>query len=250
MMDGESQMSSTRFFLSNMPEYMDGPFLYDDVVTLGDVLSGYADIEDAIIHLHYEAKRKILNRFKDISCDLDIIPSCKRLDEIELEDDGTDPIFIVKQKLNLLRAKYDFIIMDFPPAYSEATQLFSVACDYILCPAILEEDDCLVGCIDVMDNIKFLRDNKYNTQIKMLGMFYTMGQLYKKRVQRYFDGVLEDKDYLRLFDTVIREDGAANFTMKETHQPLCICAYKSKAAKDYEALTDEILDRLGLPKAK
>lgn len=188
-----------------------------------EVLSGTATAEEAIQHAQGG----------------DIIPASPSLALAETTIEGTGREYRLKEALEPLAGKYDYIIIDTPPALGVLTVNALTACNSAIIPAQAE--------IHSLQGIRLLYDainavKKYtNPNLNIKGVLLTR---YKGRaiLSKDMKTLLEEtaKELgTKVFDTPIRECiaiGEAQATQSDifTYSP------RSNATEDYKALLDEI----------
>lgn len=201
------------------------PKLADDVVSVFDFLMGAVQIEDVV---------------ENVAKDFDMIPSSSSLYAAEtklINEPGRE--FFLRDSLEKIEDRYDFIVLDCPPALNVLT---------INCLAATKE------IVVVIETEMFALD--------AVGEFRkTLASLQKRlRISCLITGVVATKfdtrknlhhDSLELirntfkeaaFSTVVRMSGAVADAIA-AGQPVVTFAPKSNGAMDYQALANEILDR-------
>ena len=138
----------------------------------------------------------------------DIISSNILLSGIELEFTQTGREFLLKEVLNAVKDKYDYIFIDTPPALSILTVNAFTASDYIVIPMIADIFS-LQGITQLAETIERVR--KYcNANLKVEGIVLTK---YSKRtvLSREIRGTAEliaEQLNTRLFNSTIRSSVA------------------------------------------
>ena len=120
--------------------------------TILDVLKGRCSIEDAIISTDYG----------------DVIPSDITLSAAEVEFSAPRREFMLEQYLRPLHSKYDFIIIDTPPALNILTINAYVASDSLIVP-MEAEILSLVGITQLQETIETVRSS-FNPHLTVLGV--------------------------------------------------------------------------------
>jgi len=198
----------------------------NDSPTLYQVLLGDADVDSAIVRTEFEG--------------LDIIPSDKNLVAANLElIEVQDRESRLRDKLQAVRSKYDFILIDCPPALDLLTVNAMVAADSILIP-IQCEFFALEGISQLMDTIDRIRESFGNT-LQIEGVLLTM---YDERMNltRQVEQDLREFFEQAVFRTVIprsvRLAEAPSFG-----KPILAYDVRSRGAESYIQLAKEILER-------
>jgi chromosome partitioning protein len=194
--------------------------------TLYQALLGEVDLDSAIVHTEFEG--------------LDIVPSDKNLVAANLElIDLQDRESRLRQRLEPIRERYDYILIDCPPALDLLTVNALVAADSILIP-IQCEFFALEGISQLIDTIDRIRDS-LGSGLKIEGVLLTM---YDDRMNltRQVEQDLRDFFEERVFRTVIprsvRLAEAPSFG-----KPILVYDVRSRGAESYIQLAKEILGR-------
>lgn len=193
---------------------------------LYDVLLDDADPHDAIVKT---AVKK-----------LSLLPSSLDLAGADIELAGMDDReFLLKQKIESLKAEYDYILIDCPPSLGLMTLNALVASDSILIP-IQAEFYALEGLSQLVKTVQIV-SRRLNPSLKILGILLTM---FDGRTNLSLQVAEEVKKYFgsRVFRTVIprtvKLSEAPSFG-----EPILTYAPKSKGAEAYKKLTREVLKR-------
>jgi chromosome partitioning protein len=198
----------------------------DERPTLYEVLLGDADPASATLRTEFEG--------------LDILPSDKNLvaanlDLIELDNRESR----LRQALTPLRARYDFILIDCPPALDLLTVNALVAADSLLVP-IQCEFFALEGISQLMDTVDRIRES-FHSSLYIEGVLLTM---YDERMNltRQVEQDLRDffeKDVLKtVIPRSVRLAEAPSFG-----KPILAYDVRSRGAESYIQLAKEILAR-------
>ncbi len=146
---------------------------------------------------------------------------------------------ILKRAIEPVMDKYDYIIIDCPPALGLLTINALAACEGVIVP-IQGEYYALEGLTQLMDTINMIK-KKLNPKIGILGVVITMHdrrtQLTKQvveEVQKYFG----DKVFKTFIPRNVRLAEAPSYGQTiEEYDP------KSKGSLAYQALANEVLKR-------
>jgi chromosome partitioning protein len=172
----------------------------------------------------------------------DIISSNILLSGIELEFTQTGREFLLKEALNTVKDKYDYIFIDTPPALSILTVNAFTASDYIVIP-MLADIFSLQGIAQLSETIE--RVKKYcNPNLKVEGIVLTK---FNKRtiLSREIKGTAEliaEKLNTSLFNSTIRSS-VAIMEAQTNQQDIYNYAPKNAAAQDYMDLVEELIER-------
>ena len=176
-----------------------------------------------------------------ISENLFLVPSTKKMYGFDVvAATMTRREDLLKKKLAKIKPYYDFIIIDCAPNKSLAAQNALTASDYVLIPTQAEPSS-YVGLLGLIETIEIIRED-CNESLKVLGIFFTM---YNERLS-ISKSVKEA--VIGLFgDDVLSSTIRVNVALKEcqlNYQSIFDYAPTSNGAKDYENLTNEILERI------
>ncbi|MCI8478839.1 MAG: ParA family protein [Oscillospiraceae bacterium] len=120
--------------------------------TIYDVLKGTVSIEQAIVSTEYG----------------DILPSDIMLSAAEVEFTAPRREFMLDEQIAKVQSKYDFIIIDTPPALNILTENAYVASDALIVPMEAEVLS-LVGITQLQETIETVQ-RSFNPNLKVLGI--------------------------------------------------------------------------------
>jgi chromosome partitioning protein len=198
----------------------------EDRITLYQVLLAEHETTSAIVPTEFHG--------------LHILPADKNLvaanlELIELENRE----FRLRERLNAIRAQYDFIVIDCPPALDLLTLNAMVAADSILIP-IQCEFFALEGISQLMDTIERVRGS-FGSALKIEGVLLTM---YDDRTNltRQVENDLREFFQNAVFETVIPR----SIRLAEAPsygKPILAYDVRSRGAESYVQLAKEVLAR-------
>ena len=143
----------------------------------------------------------------------------------------------LKEKLDLVKDQYDFIIIDCPPSLGLITLNAFTASDSVLIPVQCEYF-ALEGLGQLLNTVNLVKKH-LNKNLEIEGALLTMydartnlSNQVVKEVKKYF----EDKVYKTVIPRNVRLSEAPSYGM-----PISIYDPKSKGAKAYEKFTRELL---------
>lgn len=189
-----------------------------------DILVGETDIKDVV------NKTKIKN--------LSICPSNINLAGAEVELVSVmSREYRLKEKLDVVKGDYDYIIIDCPPSLGLITLNAFTASDSILIPVQCEYY-ALEGLGQLMNTINLVKKH-LNKDIEIEGALLTMYDVRTnlsnqvvKEVKRYFN----DKVYKNVIPRNVKLSEAPSYGM-----PISLYDPRSKGAKSYEKFVKEFL---------
>ena len=169
---------------------------------------------------------------------LDLCPSNMNLAGAEVQlVSMEDREYRLKTKLNNIRDKYDFIIIDCPPSLGLITLNAFTASNSVLIPVQCEYY-ALEGLGQLLNTVELVRKHM-NKDFKVEGALLTMydartnlSNQVVKEVKRYF----EDQVYKNVIPRNVKLSEAPSYGM-----PITLYDPRSKGAKSYEKFTREFL---------
>lgn len=193
--------------------------------TITDVLGEDCKADEAVIECKY----------------YDLLAADSYLTNVEMAE--VEPT-LLKNVIAPLKSKYDFIIIDTPPALGNLSVNALVASDYIIIPTE-PRPFALQGLGRLHSTIESVR-NGYNSNLKVLGIL-----LIKYHNRTVLNRDIKDmiEDYAKqmntiVFNATIRE-GIAVAEAQTVRQPLIDYAKNSNPNIDYKGFTSEVLKMLG-----
>lgn len=196
--------------------------------TIYELMLGDCSIEDCII--------------KDVIENISILPSNVNLAAAEIELIGVDKKeYILKNEIDWVKDRYDYIIIDCPPSLSLLTVNAMTTADSVLVP-IQCEYYALEGLSQLIHTVNLVKE-RLNPNLEMEGVVFTM---YDSRTNLSAQVVENVKSHLnqKVYRTVIPR----NIRLAEAPsygQPINIYDPKSAGAESYLALAEEVIDRKG-----
>ena len=196
--------------------------------TIYELMLGDCSIEDCII--------------KDVIENISILPSNVNLAAAEIELIGVDKKeYILKNEIDWVKDRYDYIIIDCPPSLSLLTVNAMTTADSGLVP-IQCEYYALEGLSQLIHTVNLVKE-RLNPNLEMEGVVFTM---YDSRTNLSAQVVENVKSHLnqKVYRTVIPR----NIRLAEAPsygQPINIYDPKSAGAESYLALAEEVIDRKG-----
>ena len=194
--------------------------------TVYDLIIGNIGIEECI--------------YEEVIENLDVLPSNIDLSAAEIELIGVDnKEYILRDEVNKVKEKYDFIIIDCPPALSMLTINAMTTSDSVLVP-IQCEYYALEGLSQLIHTIELVQE-RLNPELEIEGVVFTM---YDARTNLSLQVVENVKDNLNqnIYKTIIprnvRLAEAASYGMRiNLYDP------KSKGTESYLLLAEEVINK-------
>lgn len=172
---------------------------------------------------------------------LHVAPSSIALAKIESTLLGElDSYYRLKDKLSKVRRRYDYVIIDTPPALGIITVNAMVAATHVLIP-IQSSYFALEGTDDLLETIDKIKQ-RANRRLQILGAVLTLFDgrtILSRDIRKQVEEVFGDK----LFDTVISK----SVRLEESpayREPIFSFAPRSSGAFQYYKLSEEILSRV------
>lgn len=190
-------------------------------------------------------KSKTISEVIQVFPEFDIVPSNILLAGIEQEVNGVDKAYRLNESLELIKNKYDFIIIDTPPALGTLTVNAFAASDRLVIPTNAGSF-AIQGIIQLHDTVKSVR--KYcNPYLKISGILMTkynprtnIGKSMREITQKIGKSI-----NAKIFNTYIR----ATTSVEESQayrKDIFSYAPNATATKDYNNFISEFLDGEGL----
>lgn len=200
-------------------------------LTVYEVLKGTVPIERAISSTEYG----------------DILPSDIMLSTAELEFVSDERKFMLRNQLARVQNRYDFIVIDTPPALNILTENAYVAADSLIVPMEAEVLS-LVGITQLQETIEAVQTS-FNPNLKVMGIL----------LNKFNARLTLSREILELAEEVARQLGTQVFDVKirrgvdvataPAHgQSVLTYMPKSKPAMDLQAVVDLVAgDRFPAP---
>ena len=219
-------------------------FLLVDIDPQGNTTSGFGvdknDLEDTVYEMMLGDSNIRDCIITDLRPNLDMLPANVNLAAVEVElIDKERNQFILKDDLDYVRDKYDFILIDCPPSLSMLTLNAMTASDKILVP-IQCEYYALEGLSQLIYTINLVRE-RMNPTLDIEGVVFTMYDSRTNLSQQVVENVKSNLQH-HVFDTVIPR----NIRLAEAPSggvPINESDAKSAGAEAYRNLADEIIAR-------
>ena len=197
----------------------------ENSTTIYDVLKGKCAIEDVIVP-------------SDIG---DLLPSNILLSTAELEFNMPGREYLLRNELEKIENKYDYIIIDTPPALNVLTVNAYVAAQGLIIP-MAPEILSLLGISQIRETIDTVR-KYYNPGLEVLGILlnrYSNRLILNREVEDMSQSIAK-KLGTKVFEAKIRTSVAV--AESPAHgQSIITYSPGSKPALDFQRLLDELMD--------
>lgn len=169
---------------------------------------------------------------------VDIIPASPRLADIDVELSRVMAAeTVLREQLNSIKGKYDYVLLDCPPGIGAATINAFVAADAVIIP--LQAEFLAYHGLSEIIKLMALVKKKLNPSLQLDGIFITR---YDRRriLNKHIVKSVERDHEAKFFQTLIRENVA---TAEAPSKGMDIFSYSpsSMGARDYGKLVNEIL---------
>lgn len=167
---------------------------------------------------------------------VDLIPAADELMGFDITalKYGTGKPEAIREFLGLVRDRYDFCLIDCPPAFSASGFAALVAAHDVLIPIKLDAFS-LRGMGNLMQQVENMR--RLNSRLEVVGLLPTM--FYKSERTDEARKVLANSPY-RVFPAIRQSRRVDEMTYRQ--EPLCVCSPTSAAAVDYRRFSEKYLE--------
>lgn len=213
-----------------------------DMDPQGNMTSGFGIDKNNVEYSIYDAmcgncnlgEALLINVFDN----LNVVPSSRELAGAEIDFiDVEDKQYVLKKTIKNLRKKYDFIIIDCPPALGILTVNAMTAADTVIVP-IQCEFYALEGLTQLIYTIDLIK-KKLNKHLQIEGVVFTMYDSRNNLSQEVVDNVQNNLDQI-IYKTVVprnvRLAEAPSFGL-----PINLYDSRSTGAMAYRSLADEVI---------
>ena len=170
---------------------------------------------------------------------LNVVPASRELAGAEIDFINVeDKQFILKNTIKNIRRKYDFIIIDCPPALGMLTVNAMTAADTVIVP-IQCEFYALEGLTQLIYTIDLIK-KQLNKHLQIEGVVFTMYDSRNNLSQEVVDNVKNNLDQL-IYNTVVPR----NVRLAEAPSyglPINIYDSRSTGAEAYRKLAEEVIN--------
>lgn len=169
----------------------------------------------------------------------DILAADNLLEEVDVRLKGVSGYYRLKNRLESLKADYDYIILDTPPNLGLLLQNALIAADEVIVPLTTSKYalDGMGRFIETVNEVKSMP----NPKLKVLGLLfvkYMERKVLAKEVESGLPEVLEQLN-TTVFNSKIRLDEAVEQS-QAARMPVYAYSPKARATSDYVEFTEEI----------
>ena len=237
--------TTTAINLSACLAEKDKKILAVDMDPQGNMTSGFGIEKNSLENTVYQliiddctlSECIIQDKFENLS----IIPSNINLSGAEVELINLDQKeFLLKEKLDLIKNNYDYIIIDCPPSLNLLTVNALATSDTVLIP-IQCEYYALEGLSQLMQTITLIQE-RLNENLMIDGIVFTMYDSRTNLSTQVVENVKENLS-VHIYNTLIPR----NVRLAESPSyglPITIYDGKSSGAQAYRSLTEEMLQNM------
>lgn len=216
-----------------------------DILTITDVLSGDADLSDAIIN---------------VKKNLDILPADNSLmsigspehfatlsEKFDLPSGNDYQLFLIEAMQDLVNEackEYDYILLDPNPSPNYLHTLALCSCDYVIIP-VLPDAASIISDEGTAESLDIIREYEINPDVKVLGILfnrYTPRTNLSKQVMEITKELAEEMG-TTIFKSSIRNSVVLSECVG-MHIGITDYRPKSSAADDVRAVVKEIKRRI------
>lgn len=200
-----------------------------------DILMGEATLEDAALTTEIDTLKLIPSSKNLIGANVELIQHDKRA-------------FRLKEALEPVRNKYDYIVLDCPPALDLLTLNSLVAADRLLVP-MQAEYFALEGISELMHTMDRVKET-FNASLEIEGVLLTMYDDRTNLAQQVTENLREFFKEKLLKTAIPRNVRLAE--APSYGKPVMLYDPRSRGAESYHELAEELLSRNGVesPRAK
>ena len=170
---------------------------------------------------------------------VDLLPGDPSLMDLDLSKVEAATVFteVLARGLPDLKKRYDFVLIDCPPAFNAASAAALLAADEVLIPIKLDAF-ALDGMANLMQQIANMR--KINPRLRVLGLLPVMW--YRSEQITRAEAALRESS-LPVLPRIRRSNRVDDMTFAQT--PLIVCSPKSGACQDYRRLATRLVTKGG-----
>lgn len=221
-LDGQAADITYYLFGNKVGESSDSP--RNDILTIVDVFRGNIDVTKTCVSL---------------DTNLDVIPANVQVTNLS----SIDKISVFRKAIKQLKDIYDYILIDVPPSPNWAHVLCFSVCDYII-PIVNPDSASPKALISLSESIEEIKETS-NPNVEYLGIVMNKYDGRTKLAKEMLSQIERIADQLEtcMFRTMVHQSVILSEHIL-FHKSIFDYAPKSKAAEEYAALTEEILDRI------
>lgn len=166
---------------------------------------------------------------------ISLLPGSKELDRVNTSD-----MYALKRFLDEYESQYDYCLIDCPPSLTDVTINVLCAADYIIIPALSGRDG-VNGYGMVVEEINSMKDNGFNANVHILGVFINAIDR-RYALDNYYSTLWREDFKNNAFESQIRRSSDVP-NAYEFGKPVQYFKM-GKVAKDYEEFTKEMIKKI------
>lgn len=176
---------------------------------------------------------------------IDIIPASENLTKSDREFIGIDDVYLLSDLIDLIKDKYEYILVDTSPARNILLNMTYIASDYIIIPSVTD-DGALYGVDKVYKDLQQLREGKRQmSHAKIISLI--LNDFHKTHNNDQF--VLANLNHLssQMVDKpTVYTVGTFTGARECKHVKMAIMDYdkNSRAAIDFRDLTYDMIEKV------
>lgn len=174
----------------------------------------------------------------------DVLPASRALSAADTQITDMGKEFRLRDILDPVRDRYDFILIDTPPQLGVLNLMADTAATDIIIPTTASMFD-FEGIIQIYNTIASTRKYKFNENLRVMGVLLTKHNPranLSKQMKEYLEAKICPMLETTVFNTFIRQTLAVG-EAQTNRTDIISYAPHATAAQDYMALVDEVIER-------
>lgn len=178
-------------------------------------------------------------------CSVDVMPASTKMSSFESKTThiaGRENLLRVRFDECGVSLKYDYVVIDCPPAFSQNTLNALMASDYLITPAVM--DDYVTTSVNyISENLQIMKRNLRTTNPVFLGILPTLYDVRQSVSRVIFEGLQRQFHGLKVFNP-IRMNAA--YKKAQVQRTVVYASERSpaKATEDNLAFVKEVLTEI------
>lgn len=178
-------------------------------------------------------------------CSVDVMPASTKMSNFESKTThiaGRENLLKVRFDECSAGAKYDYVIIDCPPAFSQNTLNALMASDYLVTPAVM--DDYVTTSVNyIRENLQIMKRNLRTTNPVFLGVLPTLYDVRQSVSRVIFEGLPQQFPDLKIFKPIRMN---ASYKKAQVQRTVVYASERApaKATEDNLTFVKEILGEI------